>query len=225
MSTATKTKVWCFWQCKNENFTSKSEWRDSLRLNATVATYDECREAIQATMNINQATNGGSGLDYMFFREGVPPMWENEANVKGGRWVFNYPKSEAVMHTNRIAPLHQYWRVCVDALFRQLFDAHNEMNDKDDLSAYINGAWLSEKVRGKKLSVWTREASLVDVQQRIGRRLKELLGLRVVALVYEPHECSPEVRDAIKAAQLQKTAPTTTRKQLPSLAPPTLKKS
>ena len=34
----------------------------------------------------------GAGCDYSFFKSGIKPMWEDEANKLGGRWIINVEK-------------------------------------------------------------------------------------------------------------------------------------
>jgi len=33
------------------------------------------------------------GSDYCLFKQGIQPMWEDERNSKGGRWLFTFGKN------------------------------------------------------------------------------------------------------------------------------------
>lgn len=43
------------------------------------------------------------GCDYSLFKKGIKPMWEDEANVRGGRWLINLDRKQ------RGNDLDNYW--------------------------------------------------------------------------------------------------------------------
>lgn len=34
------------------------------------------------------------GCDYSLFKKGISPMWEDEANIRGGRWLVPLEKKQ-----------------------------------------------------------------------------------------------------------------------------------
>jgi translation initiation factor 4E len=44
--------------------------------------------------HIEQVSNLTAGCDYSFFTSGIKPMWEDEANKNGGRWVINIDRRQ-----------------------------------------------------------------------------------------------------------------------------------
>jgi len=43
------------------------------------------------------------GCDYSLFKKGIRPMWEDDANKRGGRWLINLSKNQ------RGNDLDKYW--------------------------------------------------------------------------------------------------------------------
>lgn len=43
------------------------------------------------------------GCDYSLFKHGIRPMWEDEANKRGGRWAINLDKKQ------RTNDLDRFW--------------------------------------------------------------------------------------------------------------------
>lgn len=48
-----------------------------------------------------------SPCDYYVFKEGIIPMWEDENNIKGGRWSLEFPKGT---RGERNPNLDEVWR-------------------------------------------------------------------------------------------------------------------
>ena len=75
--------------------------------------------------------------DYHIFRKGVRPVWEDEANKKGGKWVIRLKKGVA----------DRYWE---DLLLAIVGDQFAEAGDE------VCGAVLSVRSGEDVLSIWTR---------------------------------------------------------------------
>ena len=56
----------------------------------------------------------------MNFQEGVKPMWEDERNRRGGRWVINLNKSQ------RAQSLDKIWLEVMLCLIGEAFDDHSK---------------------------------------------------------------------------------------------------
>ncbi|RNF26768.1 eukaryotic translation initiation factor 4E (eIF4E) interacting protein [Trypanosoma conorhini] len=130
------------------------------------------------------------GITYYMLRRNIAPMWEHEANRRGGRWVVRFqqqkhrpqPRAEneeegAEDHPARI---DEAWeKLCIALIGEQFPCPETE----------ICGVALRrvERRREWKLSLWTRTAADNDTQLSIGRFMKELLDLEDGALQYLSH--------------------------------------
>lgn len=99
-----------------------------------------------------------AGSSFMLFRGNIAPMWELEANRRGGRWVVSL--SSAAM-------ADEGWtQLCVTMLAEQWPCLEEE----------ISGACVAAKKRGTwRLSLWTRSADDATAQRAIGSHFKSLL--------------------------------------------------
>jgi translation initiation factor 4E len=86
-------------------------------------------------------------------KKDIPPMWEDPQNRDGGRWVLSLDKK------NRAQSLDIYWLNCLLALVGDQFC---------DQSAYINGIWVNVRMKGDKISLWTRDSKDAESQMSIG---------------------------------------------------------
>lgn len=75
--------------------------------------------------------------DYHIFREGIRPVWEDEANRRGGKWIIRLKKGVA----------DRYWE---DLLLAIVGDQFMEAGEE------VCGAVLSVRSGEDVLSVWTR---------------------------------------------------------------------
>jgi translation initiation factor 4E len=75
-------------------------------------------------------------VDVMLFRDGIKPMWEDDANRRGGKVSVKLRKGMA----------NQLWEEVLLALVGEQFD----------LGAEICGAVLSVRFHDETLSIWNR---------------------------------------------------------------------
>lgn len=60
--------------------------------------------------HIKSVNDLAGGNDYSLFKEGIKPMWEDDKNKKGGRWLLN-------VDVRNKSSLHELWLNIV-SLFR-----------------------------------------------------------------------------------------------------------
>ncbi|KAK0423793.1 hypothetical protein QR680_008336 [Steinernema hermaphroditum] len=101
------------------------------------------------------------GSDYYVFRKGIKPMWEDDNNAKGGRWLISIDR------TKRSARLDAFWIELLIALIGEQFED----------SEHICGIVVNCRHKGDKISVWTRDAEKDDINLRIGMQLKKLMDI------------------------------------------------
>jgi translation initiation factor 4E len=44
--------------------------------------------------HIERVSKLQSGFDFSFFKRGIKPMWEDDANRRGGKWIVNFDKKQ-----------------------------------------------------------------------------------------------------------------------------------
>lgn len=112
--------------------------------------------------HIEVASRLPPGSDYSLFKEGIFPDWEDQRNQKGGRWIINLDRKR------REELLDTYW---LEILFF-LIGEHADQNAQQ-----VNGAVVNVRQKGDKLAIWLADASQPDSLLRIGKMIKERLGI------------------------------------------------
>ncbi|CAD5116657.1 DgyrCDS5525 [Dimorphilus gyrociliatus] len=95
--------------------------------------------------------------DYHLFKDGIKPMWEDEANVKGGKWMIRLKKGL----------ISRCWENLILAVLGEQFIVGNE----------ICGAVASMRYQEDILSLWNRTASNNEVTSKIRETLKRVLNI------------------------------------------------
>ncbi|KAG2300232.1 hypothetical protein Bca4012_011825 [Brassica carinata] len=112
--------------------------------------------------------------DLHFFKDGIPPLWEDSANCNGGKWVIRFSKGVSA----------RFWEDLLLAL------VGDQLDDSDN----ICGAVLSVRFSEDIMSVWIRSASdhqaVMGLRDSIKRHLKLPHGY---VMEYKPHDAS--IRD------------------------------
>ncbi|VDM55958.1 unnamed protein product [Angiostrongylus costaricensis] len=180
---------WALWYLKADR---NKEWEDCLKM---VSLFDTVEDFWALYNHIQTASGLNWGSDYYLFKEacfskfnqrtcpftmlnlqGIKPMWEDDSNVKGGRWLVVVDKQR------RTQLLDYYWLELLMAIVGEQFE---------DLGEYICGAVVNVRQKGDKVSLWTRDASRDDVNTRIGLVLKAKLDIPdSEPLRYEVHKDS-----------------------------------
>ncbi|KEG13090.1 eukaryotic translation initiation factor 4E (eIF4E) interacting protein [Trypanosoma grayi] len=137
------------------------------------------------------------GITYYMLRRNIAPMWEHEANRRGGRWVVRFQQQQQQQESAtrgrgastegkpaeaalQPLPVDAAWEnLCIALIGERLPCPETE----------ICGVALrrAERRRDWKLSLWTRTAADRETQMRIGRFVKTLLDLEDGALQYLSH--------------------------------------
>lgn len=89
--------------------------------------------------------------DYHIFKKGIRPVWEDEANKRGGKWIVRFKKGVS----------DRYWE---DLLLAMVGDQFAEAGDE------VCGAVLSVRGGEDVLSVWTRIDGGRNIKIRYGKR-------------------------------------------------------
>jgi translation initiation factor 4E len=102
--------------------------------------------------------------DYLMFRKGIRPEWEDPRNKKGGKWVVTLPIEEDMEEEAEQAWLNLLLHM-VGGLFQE---------DTFDL---INGAIFSIREKHWRISLWCNDNNNIPRLKRIGAKFKELSQL------------------------------------------------
>ncbi len=126
--------------------------------------------------HIELASRLGAGSDYSVFKKGIKPMWEDDKNKNGGRWLLNLDKKM------RMTTLDSAWMEILLCLIGESFG-------DDDCNGIVNGAVVSIRNKGDKIGVWLGDAKAAPNIMAIGRALKARMGLGPQAMLgFEVHE-------------------------------------
>jgi len=147
--------AWTLWFFKNDKSRS---WEENQRPIITVTTVED----FWALYNhIEVASKLPIGSDYSLFKEGIFPDWEDPRNQDGGRWIISLDKRNKQI-------LDTHWLETIFFLIGEHADQH----------AYqVNGAVINIRMKADKLAIWLADASLSESVLKIGKMLKERLGI------------------------------------------------
>jgi len=157
---------WTLWFYENRS----KNWEDNVR---EVASFDTVEDFWCLFNHIKPPSQLSLHCDYNYFKNGIKPMWEDERNTAGGRWLLQLPPAKNSPHVD------DYWKNIIMSIIGEIYEQSNE----------INGAIVNVRSKGTKISVWTNNASKDngDNIMAIGRKIKEILGGQNEKMVYESH--------------------------------------
>jgi len=163
---------WTFWYWNSQK--SKT-WEDCL-IKLGDFSYAEDFWAI-----VNHTTNAKVGSDFMVFKKGVEPMWEDPANKEGGRWLIKMGVNER--HDERS---HKSWVELLMMMIGNTVDCER-----------VTGAVFNSRGQCDKMSVWLKTISDKDYIMNIGYAFRSVvngvfdMGLN---LKFEAHEATQTKR-------------------------------
>lgn len=168
---------WTLWYMNGDHkshayqaMTSTEAWSTNLVKLSTFSTV----EAFWQVMNhIAQPSKLRVKNDYMLFREGIKPQWEDEANKKGGSWKLLLPSKYRGQHLDRI------WMETLLSLVGENYDGEGEQ---------INGCYLQRRQKEDRIAIWTSNSDQVESLMTIGRKFKEYAFIERTNINFAPHE-------------------------------------
>lgn len=159
--------TWALWFFKNDR---SKRWEDNLRL---VTKFDTVEDFWALYNHIQLSSRLQMGCDYNLFKDGVQPMWEDDENKHGGKWLLQLTKQQ------RQSELDRCWLETLLCLIGEGFGA-----DSDE----VNGGVVNVRHRGDKTALWTKTTSKSSMM-RIGEIYKSRLGLpKKVSIVFQSHK-------------------------------------
>jgi len=162
---------WTLWFFKPDKVDRNKKWEDCQR---SIITFNTVEDFWALYNHIELASKLNAGCDYSLFKEGVKPMWEDDRNRRGGRWVINLNKSQ------RATMLDNFWLEVMLCLIGEACDEH---------SKYINGAVVSIRAKGDKIGMWLGDSNAGDSILMVGKKFKERLNIDPqTTLGFEAHQ-------------------------------------
>ena len=144
------------------------EYEDSIK---QISTFNSIEKFWKIYSHMIRPGDPGSEkpMDYILFREGIKPMWEDENNKRGGKWVVRIPKKLSAY----------YWESILLAVLGEQFDVGDE----------ICGCVLSVRFSEDVISIWNRDCSNKTVLTRIRDIMRRVLRLPgQVQMDYRRHD-------------------------------------
>lgn len=113
--------------------------------------------------------------DYHLFKDGIKPMWEDDANKSGGKWIVRLRKGMA----------SRYWEDLILAVLGEQFEVGGE----------ICGAVVSIRYQEDIISLWNRTATDSETKMKILETMKKVLAIDGASarIEYKNHDAS--IRD------------------------------
>ncbi|KDR11192.1 eukaryotic translation initiation factor 4E-like [Zootermopsis nevadensis] len=160
--------TWTLWYYENDR---NKNWEENQK---EIISFDTVEDFWSLYNHIKMASELRQGCDYSLFKKGIRPMWEDDANKRGGRWLINLAKNQ------RGNDLDKYWLEILLCMIGEAFDEHSED---------VCGAVVNIRAKGDKIGIWTADAVKAPSVIEIGRKLKQRLSIgRNVTIGYQIHK-------------------------------------
>lgn len=157
---------WTFWYYDNEK---GKPWEDCQH---RIATFETAEDFWCLYNTIKQPTEIPNGNDYSLFKNDIRPMWEDDQNKNGGRWIINLQRAV------RNATLDELWLDVVLCVIGEAFEFSDD----------VCGIVVNIRPRGPKIAVWTTN-SIKERVIGIGEKLRESLKLpKGMVIQFELHK-------------------------------------
>ncbi|KAJ1985418.1 hypothetical protein H4R34_000072 [Dimargaris verticillata] len=123
--------------------------------------------------------------DYHLFKQGVRPIWEDDVNVNGGKWIVRLKKGIA----------SRYWENLILAVIGDQFDVGED----------ICGAVLSIRNSEDILSLWNSSAQNGKINLKIRDTMKRILNLPTdTVMEYKAHNDSMKDNSSFRNTDVYK---------------------
>jgi len=158
---------WTLWYLHNDK---TKAWTSLQKPICTVGTAEDFWTLQHFLVNPSQLSKG---CDYSLFKEGILPMWEDPANINGGRWIF-------LLNGENKSILDETWlNLCLVII-----------GDAFQYSDDVCGVVVNVRYKYNKISIWTTDVRNTEAVGEIGFKLRDLFRLTGGCLQYQVHRVS-----------------------------------
>jgi len=163
--------TWTLWFMNSDNkqnakFQNSENWKTGL---ISLYSFNTVEGFWSVYNHIQQPAKLRVKHDYMLFRQGVKPAWEDSQNKNGGMWKVVLPTKM------RATDLDRMW---LEALLSLVGEAYGDMGD------FVMGAYLQRRQREDRIQLWTSDHSNREANMHIGRIFKATLNLTDDSLIH-----------------------------------------
>ncbi|RWS11402.1 initiation factor 4E-like protein [Dinothrombium tinctorium] len=161
---------YCLWFSRRPpgKLTNPQTYDQNLKI---IGTFDTVEKFWNVYSHVVRPNALSGHLDFHLFKEGIKPMWEDEANREGGKWIVRLRKGLA----------SRCWENLILAILGEQFMVGGE----------ICGAVVSIRFQEDIISVWNRSANDHSTTIRIRDTLKRVLNLPLNTIMeYKTHNDS-----------------------------------
>ncbi|KAL9596491.1 MAG: hypothetical protein Q9219_005752 [cf. Caloplaca sp. 3 TL-2023] len=163
-----------------------SKFQDYEKSTIPIAHFSSVEAFWTVYVHLRRPSSLPSVSDYHLFKKGIRPVWEDEENKRGGKWIVRLKKGVA----------DRYWE---DLLLAIVGDQFAEASEE------VCGAVLSVRSGEDVLSVWTRNDGGRNI--KIRETIKRVLAFPPdTNIVWKSHDDSIAQRSAIDLARQEKGA-------------------
>jgi len=159
---------YCFWYSRRGPGKQNHNFDQNLKL---IGRFGTCEQFWSLYSHMVKPGDLASHSDFHLFKMGIKPMWEDEANKFGGKWIVRLRKGLS----------SRCWENLVLAMLGEQFMVGEE----------ICGAVVSVRFQEDILSIWNRTACDQAVTNRIRDTFRRVLNLPAgTAIEYKAHNDS-----------------------------------
>lgn len=147
-----------------------TSWADNLK---TCGDFDNADDFWRIFNNVKPASQMATNSNYHLFRQGIQPMWEDPANVNGGKFVLTIPKKDS-----KNGRCDEWWLYTVLAMIGETMDLHGDQ---------VAGAVVSIRKSQDRIALWLKSSD-PNICIPIGERWKKALEFNKTPLKYQFHK-------------------------------------
>lgn len=146
-----------------------SYWHDNdWNSPSNICTIDSIEDFWRMYNNIPKLTKCDKP-NFSFFHRDVRPVWEDKINVKGGKWIWEYPINERHI-------LDKRW---MTLLLLMIGETITEWQNE------ILGATIHARYAGDRMTLWTKNTNS-KIQQKLGTALKKKMNI-TNSIIFKSH--------------------------------------
>lgn len=161
---------WSLWYLSSDK---SKEWDDRL---IKLMTFDTVEDFWACYHHVQLPSKLSMGSDYMLFKVGIQPKWEDEQNRDGGKWAIETDRKFR-------AHLDGSWLETLLAVIGEGFGESGKL---------VNGAVVQVRRKVDRLQIWTSSFANQELTLQLGKNYKKVLKFEEnqKCLQYQSHKDS-----------------------------------
>lgn len=160
---------WTFWQIVKSKYELQ---QDPSWTPVKIATFHSIEEFWFIISRLKMPSSVAPKADFMVFREGIEPVWEDEANEPGGCWKVILDKKSCKKNKIDRKFIDRIWLETILMVIGEQFYCQekrskltmNESTETFNVSNNINGIYLQRRQKEDRLSLWTAVGSGATIE-------------------------------------------------------------